>query len=65
VPIPRKISEFKINIFQELQAVRRLLNEDRRRSSGESQKLFDVQTLFGQVAVKTLSFWRSNVITTM
>ena len=53
MPIPRKISEFKINIFQELQAVRRLLNEDRRRSSGESQKLFDVQTLFGQVAVKT------------
>ena len=40
-----------LTIFlQELQAVKRLLNEDRRRSSGESQKLFDVQTLFGQVS---------------
>jgi len=29
--------------------MKRILTEERRRSSGESQKLFDVQTFFGQV----------------
>ncbi len=45
--------------------MRRLLNEDRRRSSGESQKLFDVQTLFGQVLISSTFFarvFRTNVI---
>lgn len=52
----KKLTGFEIqedyhaaDLRKELSAVKRLLNEDRRRSSGESQKLFEVQTLFGQV----------------